>query len=123
MLVFAFFGVIFGGLHCIGWNFSYPTSSERTLWRVTSLLITLIPVIVAPIDYFLANIKEEPKRSRLASVALSSLDLAMTILLFAYVPARLSLIAQAFALLRIQPLSTFIPVNWTTYIPHILTRS
>ena len=26
MVVFAFFGVIFGGLHCIGWNFTYPTA-------------------------------------------------------------------------------------------------
>jgi len=121
MIVFAFFGVIFGGLHCIGWNFSYPTSYERTLWRVASLLITLIPVIVAPIDYLLANMKEDPKRSLFTSLGLSFLDLAMTIFLFTYVPARLSLIAQAFALLRIQPESTFIPVDWTQYIPHILT--
>ena len=121
MVVFAFFGVIFGGLHCIGWNFSYPTSYERTLWRVASLLITAIPVIVAPIDYFLANMKEDPKRSLFTSIGLSFLDLAMTIFLFTYVPARLSLIAQAFALLRIQPPSTFIPVDWTQYIPHILT--
>ena len=119
MIVFAFFGVTFGGLHCIGWNFSYPTSYERILWRVSSLTITLIPVIVAPIDYFLANVEEDPKRSRLTTLALSSLDLAMTVLLFAYVPARLSLIAEAFALLRKQPSSTYIPVDWTEYIPHV----
>jgi len=121
MIVFAFFGVIFGGLHCIGWHFTFPTSSERMLWRVTSLTITLIPLIVAPIDYFLANVEEDAERSLLARMGLSSLDLTMTVLLFAYVPARLSLIAQAFALLRIQPPSSFIPVDWTMYIPHILT--
>jgi hypothetical protein len=121
MIVFAIFGVIFGGLHCIGWNFTFPTSSERILWRVTSITITIIPIIVAPIDYFLAKVEEDHKRSLLASMALSSLDLAMTILLFAYVPARLSLIAQAFALLRTQPSSSFVQVDWTTYIPHILT--
>src|SRR6266542_6791218 len=37
MVVFALFGVIFGGLHCIGWYFKYPTRSEQTLWRATSL--------------------------------------------------------------------------------------
>src|SRR6266542_1557879 len=31
MVVFALFGVIFGGLHCIGWCFEYPTQSEQTL--------------------------------------------------------------------------------------------
>ena len=52
MLVFALFGVIFGGLHCIGWNFKFPTHSEQTLWRSTSLAIAAIPLIVAPIDFF-----------------------------------------------------------------------
>ena len=32
MAVFALFGVIFGGLHCIGWSFEYPTHSEQT-WK------------------------------------------------------------------------------------------
>jgi hypothetical protein len=44
MVVFALFGVIFGGLRCIGWYFNYPTRSEQTLWRIT---ITVIPLVVA----------------------------------------------------------------------------
>ena len=55
MVVFALFGVIFGGLHCIGWNFSYPTTFEQHLWRASSLAITVVPMIVAPIDYWLEN--------------------------------------------------------------------
>jgi len=43
----------------------------------------------------------------------------MTILLFIYVLARLSLIGQALALLRHQPESAFLAVDWTKYIPHI----
>jgi len=53
MAVFALFGVIFGGLHCLGWYFKYPTYSEQTLWRATSSAITIIPLIVAPIDFLL----------------------------------------------------------------------
>ena len=66
---------------------------EQHLWRATSLAITVIPLIAAPIDYILENFRGFGKWPRLA------LDLIMTILLFVYVPARLSLIAQALALL------------------------
>lgn len=116
MIVFALFGVIFGGLHCIGWNFTYPTEKEQNLWRATSLAITAIPVIVAPIDYVLENFELKEGSGRIVRFAL---DLVMTVLLFAYVPARLSLIAQALSLLRNQPQSAFLAVNWTQYIPHI----
>jgi len=35
----------FGGIHCIGWSFTFSSSIERTLWRVTSLSITGFPII------------------------------------------------------------------------------
>ena len=118
MVVFAFFGVVFGGLHCIGWYFTYPTYLEQMLWRVTSLIITVIPIIVAPIDFLVSN-RDLSTWGRAGRTTLLVLDLIMTILLFIYVPARLSLIAQALALLRDQPSSAFIAVDWTKYIPHL----
>ena len=116
MVVFALFGVIFGGLHCIGWNFTYATSFEQHLWRASSLAITVIPLIVAPIDYVLENY--ELDKGFLKVVRLT-LDVIMTILLFIYVPTRLTLIGQAFALLRKQPQDAFLSVDWNQYIPHL----
>lgn len=116
MIVFAIFGVIFGGVHCIAWNFAFPTDPERSLWRYTSLTLTAIPLVVAPIDCVLENFKLNGtvgKRFRLV------LAIFMTTLLFVYVPARLCLIAQALALLRDQPASAYVTVNWTKYIPHL----
>ncbi len=118
MVVFALFGVIFGGLHCIGWYFKYPTHSEQTLWRATSLAITVIPLIIAPIDFLLAT-RDIGSCQKFERRALLILDLIMTILLFVYVPARLSLIAQALALLRNQPSSALVAVDWTKYVPHL----
>ena len=125
MVVFALFGVIFGGLHCIGWNFKFPTHPEQSLWRSTSVAITAIPLIVAPIDFFLSarlrthgDIDSYPA---LEKIAILVLDLIMTILLFVYVPARLSLIAQALALLRNQPASALTAVDWTKYVPHLFS--
>ncbi len=118
--VFALFGVIFGGLHCIGWYFKYPTHSEQTLWRATSLAITVIPLIIASIDFLLAT-RDIGSCQKFERRALLILDLIMTILLFAYVPARLSLIAQALALLRNQPSSALVAVDWTKYVPHLFS--
>ena len=124
MVVFALFGVIFGGLHSIGWNFKFPTHSEQSLWRSTSVAIAAIPVIVAPIDFLLATrlrIRDINSCETLEKVALLTLDLVMTVLLFIYVPARLSLIAQALALLRSQPASALTAVDWTKYVPHLFS--
>ena len=124
MVVFALFGVIFGGIHCIGWNFKFPTHPEQSLWRSTSVAIAAIPLIVAPIDFLLATrlrIRDMDSRPISEKVALLVLDLIMTILLFFYVPARLSLIAQALALLRSQPASALSAVDWTKYVPHLFS--
>ena len=116
MVVFVLFGVIFGGLRCIGWNFTYPTAFEQHLWRASSLAITIISLIVAPIDYILENYKLD---KGFVKVVRLTLDPIMTILLFTDVPARLTLVGQAFALLRKQPQDTFLAVDWNRYIPHL----
>ena len=124
MAVFALFGVIFGGLHCIGWNFKFPTHPEQTLWRSTSLAITAIPLVVAPVDFLLSTrlrMHDIHSCSTFEKVALLTLDLVMTILLFVYVPARLSLIAQALALLRSQPASALTEVDWMKYVPRLFS--
>jgi hypothetical protein len=122
MIVFAFFGVIFGGIHCVGWKFMFPTQTEQNLWRYTSLTITVIPVVVAPIDFFLTmqTMGFVKNLSRFTSAIFSALDLVMTVLIFAYVMARLSLIAQALALLRRQPPDAYLAVDWTRFVPHVM---
>jgi len=114
MTVFVLFGTIFGSIQCIAWYFTYPTDSERTLWRVTALTLTVIPFVAAPIDWTLEN-----RRQRIIRFFQVALELFLTIVLVIYVFARISLIAQAYALLRKQPPDAFVAVDWTKYIPHI----
>jgi len=86
------------------------------MWRYTSLVLTIIPFVAAPIDCLLSNLKRD---SRLGLVSRLLLDIVLTALLFVYVPARLSLITQALALLRDQPPTAFVAVDWTRYIPYL----
>ena len=118
MLVFALFGFIFGGIHVFGWNLTYPKGIERKLWRATLLAITIIPFTIAPIDFLLENAS---LNGRFKKWARDGLDFIMTIFLVIYVLARLSLIGQALALLRDQPLKALLVVDWTKYPPHIFS--
>jgi hypothetical protein len=38
-------GVMFGGIHCIGWKFTFSSRSEQLLWRISSATITGYPAL------------------------------------------------------------------------------
>jgi hypothetical protein len=47
-LVFSIMAVsafVFGGLHCLAWNFEFPSQAERILWRTTGVASALVPVL------------------------------------------------------------------------------
>ena len=106
-------GVIFGGIHCVGWFFNFPSSDEAMLWRVSCAVLTgiafLLPIfigLVAPI------IMENSNRGRYFIVVLS-------IILQIYVVSRLLLLVEAFISLRKLIPGMLALVKWTSFIPHI----
>ncbi|KAF9530263.1 hypothetical protein CPB83DRAFT_763563 [Crepidotus variabilis] len=126
-LVFALFGVMFGGIHMIGWGFAFPSHTARTLWRVSALSVTCIPFIVTIVEILIpAKGDEEVETeahstswwSKLTYYLIFSLSLLMTILLALYVPARFILFIEALILLKDQPSNAYIEVQWTRFIPH-----
>jgi hypothetical protein len=102
--------MIFGGIHCIAWSFSFPTHVEQILWRVSSIAIISIPF------FFLMLVR-----------ASSFLDLVPDIFAFLpviflpliYVFSRLVLLILSFTSLRSLPASALYTVRWTTFIPHV----
>lgn len=38
-------GTIFGGLHCLAWNFHFPTPGEALGWRICSVATTALPIL------------------------------------------------------------------------------
>lgn len=65
---------LFGGLHCLAWNFEFPTRTEQTCWRVASLASAILPVValglMLSISYLLTNLVD----SRLCSVRIRRLE-------------------------------------------------
>jgi len=136
-----FFGLpvvaaIFGALHCIAWNFHFPSHIEQLLWRIGSLTITLIPLV--PYVFYAVGFAIEFLQKFLDGFPFISLPrtvknvleaVGMTLLviiaflggagLVAYMLARLLLLMQAIMLLRKQPESAFYAINWSNFLPHI----
>lgn len=38
--------LVFGACHLLAWNYGFPTSAERVLWRVTSISCTVLPLVI-----------------------------------------------------------------------------
>jgi len=122
---------IFGALHCIAWNFHFPSDIEQLLWRIGSLTITLIPLASACIVFIIAvlgsllNFLKEKYHLRFSSpeyVEAVLLAISMFVggaALVAYMLARLLLLTQAIMLLRKQPETAFYAINWANFLPHI----
>ena len=109
-------GVIFGGIHCAGWNFNFPSNNEATLWQVSSALITTIPLLLLFIIYILGNIWDELENDTLDNPVMLFI---FAIILLAYVVSRLLLLVEAFISLRHLTPGMIALVTWTSFIPHI----
>lgn len=107
--------IIFGALHCIGWNFHFPSSLEQQLWRIGSLAITFIPLILAFLAIFFTF--AVPESAVLVAVLVGGFLGGAG--LVAYMLARLLLLTQAVVLMRQQPESAFYAINWANFVPHL----
>jgi hypothetical protein len=45
LIVEMIIAMIFGGIHCIAWSFSFPTHVEQILWRASSITIISASVL------------------------------------------------------------------------------
>ncbi|KAJ6449572.1 hypothetical protein C8R45DRAFT_145147, partial [Mycena sanguinolenta] len=98
-------GTVFGAVHCAAWNAAFPTLTEMSIWRTSSLVIVAFPpLLIALVPIF-------------SETAVGVIGGTLAILI--YIPARIILIVLPLAELRSLPASAFVDVNWSTYIPHI----
>jgi len=129
-IILSVVAAIFGALHCIAWNFHFPSDIEQLLWRIGSLAITLIPPAYACTVFIIIFLRDflqkEYGLSFQECVGTVMTDMLGAILAFllgaalvAYMLARLLLLTQAIMLLRKQPESAFYAINWANFLPHV----
>jgi hypothetical protein len=108
--------VAFGGIHCIGWSFNFPSSLERTFWRVASLSITCLPILIPLLTPLGSRVDKVLLREQFGNLCL---HMSFILPLSIYVLSRLVLLAIPLLSLRSLPPAAFHIVHWTAIIPHV----
>lgn len=119
--IFAFFlGLVFGVIHCAGWDFFFPTKAEADIWRVSSALLALETAlgILAALAELLHN---KYTKCSVVKVVFYSLSVVVTALIPFYLLARVILLVEALILLRDLSPEALAVVEWTLFIPHLGT--
>ncbi|KAJ6468374.1 hypothetical protein C8R45DRAFT_468299 [Mycena sanguinolenta] len=111
-------GTIFGIIHCAAWHAYFPSNDEMMLWRASSLVVILSPLVATVKSIFVSLYHIPPKYPIVKGVLVAIGNVVTWIQILAYVVARIILCALAFTTLRALPPNAFVDVNWTTYIPH-----
>ncbi|KAF8193842.1 hypothetical protein K438DRAFT_1719845 [Mycena galopus ATCC 62051] len=111
-------GTVFGAIHCAAWAVVFPSAAEMWLWRSCSSVIAAIPVLL--MLQVLLRLGAD-KWKLYAGIQIFSTMSTLTTWsgIPLYVLARSILIILPFTALRSPTSSTFVDVNWSTYIPHI----
>lgn len=130
---------VFGSIHCLAWNFPFPTTQERTYWKVAVCLLTAtIPLIfsffvvtcVLFAVYLLLLLMMRRTRPRssywVGSTKAFDYVVAQPIvagilgsLILYYVLSRIGVLVIGFTTLRSLSDSALHNVEWTSHIPHI----
>ncbi len=106
---------IFGAIHCIAWDLDFATQLESTLWRTSSIIVTVMPSIFVASVMVSANIYD--------GILPPSSLLAHGLMLFVIVPGyffgRVCLLVLSLLALRSLPEDAYLVPSWTLYVPHI----
>jgi hypothetical protein len=105
----------FGGVHCIGWSFIFPSSLEQTLWRLASISITVVPIMIPSLEYAIDRLPDEYFDEH----EVFRFFITWILPLLFYIFGRFVLLVLPFLCLRsLQPAAYHI-VHWTSLIPHV----
>ena len=104
--------MLFGCIHCAGWNFPFPSHAELIIWRVSSLITLIVPcnfvvaVVVAAMDV----------EDTILGTIINVVSLFGIVI---YILARLTLFVEAFIALRHLPPGAYAVVEWTALLLHM----
>jgi len=105
---------VFGGIHCLAWNFHFPSVVEQRLWQASSLAIIGLPV------YFALGLLAVPEtyvtRYNWLRYYVQVTNPLMAII---YIISRVTIVVLAFTSLRNLPSSVYLTASWTDFLPHV----
>ena len=109
--------VLFGAIHFIPWGFTFPTATERWLWRVSAILITGGPLLTM-LPIIVHESVSELNLIMKIILRFSGTFMAFT-LIPAYIVSRIVLLILPLILLDNLPSTAFLELKWSEFFPHI----
>jgi hypothetical protein len=108
--------ILFGGIHCFAWRFSFPSRRE-VLWKVCAIYCTAYPAvfILAPAVPQLNDVMDCGRIKTLLHSPPAVPVFSPTIL---YVVCQVVLLVLTFTCLCAPPASIYEATSWTSHIPH-----
>ena len=107
--------VIFGAIHLAAWNFMFPTSIERMIWRITSIFCTSGFFVLMSCAIILSVLEDFEILTFSTGGFIAVLSMLFS---FGYILARLFMIVETFRTLFFLPPSAYI-ATWASNVPHI----
>ena len=109
---------IFGGIHCVGWNFDFPSRVELMTWRCASVYTAVFGLFISLWFWFFDGFLRIPTRaSNNINNILDLRDWGVMSMTYLYVAARLFILVEVFRTLFYLPPDAFTS-TWTSSIPH-----
>jgi hypothetical protein len=116
--------VCFGSLHLAAWNYEFPTPTERTLWRASTLMtITVIPAMcILPLLALLFNalFNSNPPGRLVSRANVQRFCVSVTFWVMAplFIAARLFILVEVIRSLAYQPPGSY-KTTWASYVPYV----
>lgn len=108
-------GMMFGAIHCLGWNYLFQAHKEQILWRVASagmacspLILVIMTILIETIEWF--GFAVLPDRYPEWLLAISTCIHGFS---------RITIVVLMFLSLRSLPPGAYDTVAWTKFIPHL----
>ena len=110
-------GVLFGAVHFVAWNFTFPSSTERLLWRISCCILVVFPLLGTAFYCIMQH--RAKSHGDVDSKLNRSLRPLCYVIGLLYLLARIYLLVEVFRALAYPEASTFKQVNWPSAIPYM----
>jgi hypothetical protein len=107
-------GMLFSALHVAAWNWEFPSSTARELWRIFAIAATGAGPVTILVVLVIIALEEDFDVGMPERVT----DFLIYFLLFVYVASRIGLVVLIFYCFSSMPAGVYETVNWVQFLPH-----
>ena len=108
--------VLFGAMHCIAWHYEFSSSPERWGWRLSSVIVSVVPLLVLSAFKVLQWMGITTRLSTRSSPIFHIFHISFA---WPYIASRIMLLLFPLIALRTLPPGAYAELGWATIIPHI----